>query len=57
MAGINNNNNNAGNEADPFNNNNKELTGIQESTNDLDEVFEGTLEKIEEENKGSGGVA
>lgn len=47
MAGITN-NNNAANEPDPFNKNEKDLSGIQENTNDLDEVFEGTLEKIEE---------
>lgn len=47
MAGINNNNPSNDN-PDPFNNNDKDLSGIQENPNDIDDIFEGTLEKIEE---------
>lgn len=53
MAGINS-TNNAAHEGDPFGKNDKDLSGIQENVNDLDDVFEGTLEKIEET---KGGVA
>jgi hypothetical protein len=50
MAGINNNNNEA--DSHPFNKNDKDLSGIQENTNDLEEIFEGTLEKIEDSKAG-----
>ena len=50
MAGINNNNSEA--EPHPFNKNDKDLSGIQENTNDLDDIFEGTLEKIEDSKNG-----
>ena len=50
MAGINNNNSEP--EPHPFNKNDKDLSGIQENTNDLDDIFEGTLEKIEDSKSG-----
>lgn len=48
MAGINPNNNTAHEAADPFSHNENQLSGIIENTNDLDDVFNNILEKLEE---------